>query len=262
MVAQTINLPNIRKIFIPDPGMLLCEVDLSGAEAQVVAWEAGDENLKDAFKAKINVHIKNARDVFHEKLKTWTDEEIHKESHPGGVYYIAKRCVHATHNGGAPQGLANQITGLSISQAREFQKTWFKLHPKIKQHQNYILECLIGRVEGVPRKTITNRFGYRIVFFDKLDSIFTEALTWVQQSTVGCCAFKGAIALDKIPWVQLLLQVHDSLVFQIPKEKENELHLIKATLHKIIIPYGDPLCIPWTLKMSDKSWGDAKDIDW
>ena len=59
MVAQTIALPNVRKIFIPDPGYLIGEVDLSGAEAQVVAWAAGDEDLKKAFRAGINVHIKN-----------------------------------------------------------------------------------------------------------------------------------------------------------------------------------------------------------
>ena len=46
MVAQSIPLPNIRKIFIPDPVYILIDSDLAGADAQVVAWEADDEDLK------------------------------------------------------------------------------------------------------------------------------------------------------------------------------------------------------------------------
>ena len=261
MVAQTIALPNVRKIFIPDPGYLIGEVDLSGAEAQVVAWAAGDEDLKKAFRAGINVHIKNARDVFPDRVKGWSDEAIKATSHPGGVYFIAKRCVHATHNGGKPQGLARDI-GITVQEATKFQKTWFGLHPRILAHQQYIQDCLHGRIENNPPRTIINQFGYRITFFDRIENVFTEALTWVQQSTVGICCFKGGLALRaNLPWVKLLLQVHDSLVFQIPKEKLNDIHEIYKVVHSIVIPYPDPLCIPWKLKLSAKSWGDAEDTD-
>ena len=263
MVAQTISLPNIRKLFIPDPGFYIAEVDLAGAEAQVVAWEAGDEDLKQAFRSGVNVHIKNARDVFANKVKGWSDEAIHATSYPGGIYYTAKRCIHATHNGGLPKGLASQITGLSISDATNFQKLWFGLHPKIKARQEYILDCLNGRIENNPARTIFNRFGYRIVFFDRIKNVFTEALTWVQQSTIGICCFKGGIEIRKqVPWAQVLLQVHDSLVFQFPIDKYDQLPKLKKAIHSVIVPYDDPLKIPWTLKVSKKSWGDAEDIKW
>ena len=29
MVSQTVKLPNIRKLFIPDPGMVIADADLS-----------------------------------------------------------------------------------------------------------------------------------------------------------------------------------------------------------------------------------------
>lgn len=262
MVAKTIPFPNVRKLFIPDPGYFIGEVDLSGAEAQVVAWDAGDEDLKDAFKAGINIHVKNARDVFPEKVKGWSDEAIKATDYPGGVYANCKRCVHATHNGGKPAGLAREI-GISVGEAASFQKSWFGLHPAIKDREEHILDCLHGRVEGNPPRTIINRFGYRITFFDRVESIFTEALTWIQQSTVGICCFKGAIALHRdTPWVQLLLQVHDSVVFQFPVSHRTRIHEIKATLHEIIVPYPDPLCIPWKLKLSLQSWGAAESVDW
>ena len=40
------RLPQIRKFFVPDPGKILFDVDLAGADAQIVAWEANDEPLR------------------------------------------------------------------------------------------------------------------------------------------------------------------------------------------------------------------------
>ncbi len=262
MVAKTIPFPNVRKLFIPDPGYYIGEVDLSGAEAQVVAWDAGDEDLKAAFRVGLNVHLKNARDVFPEKVKGWSDEAIKATDHPGGVYYICKRCVHATHNGGKPSGLAREI-GIMVAEAASFQKIWFGLHPAIKAREEHILDCLHGRVEGNPPRTLINKWGYRITFFDRVESVFTEALTWIQQSTVGICCFKGAIALHtSVPWLELLLQVHDSVVFQFPISHRASIHEIETAVHSVIIPYPDPLCIPWKLKLSLQSWGDAEEVEW
>ena len=262
MVAKTVPLPNVRKLFIPDPGYYIGEVDLSGAEAQIVAWDAGDEDLKAAFRAGFNVHIKNARDVFPEKVRGWSDEAIKATDHEGGVYADCKRCVHATHNGGKPAGLAREI-GITVSEAATFQQTWFGLHPAIKAREEHILDCLHGRVEGNPPRTLINKFGYRITFFDRVESVFTEAMTWIQQSTVGICCFKGEIALHyETPWVEKLLQVHDSIVFQFPIRYRTQMAEIKTALHSVVVPYDDPLCIPWKLSLSLKSWGDAEAVDW
>ena len=264
MVAQTIELPNIHKLFIPDPGHFIAEADLSSAEAQVVAWEAGDQDLMEAFKAGLNVHIKNARDVFPERVKGWSDEAIKATDKPGGVYYITKRCVHGTHNGGKPPGMAAQI-GITAGEVSRFQANWFELHPKIKARQQYILDCLRGAIEDNPARTIFNPWGYRTVYFDRIDQCFTKALTWVQQSTVGVCTFKGALAMRReTPWAKLLLQVHDSLVFQFPFSHKARIGEIGKALHSVIIPYTDrePLCIPWKLNVSRVNWGEAKGIGW
>ena len=39
-------MPNIRKLYVPDPGYEIFDIDFSGADAQVVAWEADDKPLK------------------------------------------------------------------------------------------------------------------------------------------------------------------------------------------------------------------------
>jgi len=262
MVAKTVPLPNVRRLFIPDPGYYIGEVDLSGAEAQIVAWDAGDEDLKDAFKAGLNVHIKNARDVFPEKVKGWSDEAIKATDYVGGVYADCKRCVHATHNGGKPAGLAREI-GITVGEAASFQKIWFGLHPAIKAREDYILDCLHGRVVGNPPRTLVNKFGYRMMFFDRVENVFTEAMTWIQQSTCGINCFLGEQALhDRTPWVEKLLQVHDAIVFQFPMTHRQRITEIHTALHSVIIPYPDPLLIPWKLSLSTESWGAAEAVTW
>ena len=262
MVAQTILLPNIRKLFIPDPGYAIAEADLAGAEARVVAWDANDASLKDAFKHGLNVHVKNARDVFPARVKGWSDEAIKATDHPGGVYYICKRCVHATHNGGKPAGLAWQI-GISVREATNFQNLWFEIHPAIPARFEYIEDCLRGNIEGVPKRTIYNKFGYRMVYFDRIEEIFTKALTWIQQSSIGIVCFRGATMMyEQTPWVKLLLQVHDSVVFQYPMAMHDQLWQVHDALHSVVIPYDDPLCVPWELKVSTKSWGDCESLPW
>ena len=52
----SIRLPNVRKLFITDPGYVMYEADLKGADAQVVAWEAEDDDLKAAFRAGVDIH--------------------------------------------------------------------------------------------------------------------------------------------------------------------------------------------------------------
>jgi len=78
-LGSEILLPNVRRFFLPDPGYILWDVDLAGADAQVVAWEANDEPLKEAFRKHAagtgpKVHCVNAQDIFGPKAGTGSDE--------------------------------------------------------------------------------------------------------------------------------------------------------------------------------------------
>ena len=260
MVAQTLSLPNVRKLFVPDPGYLIGECDLSGADAQVVAWEAEDEGLKAAFRAGLKVHLKNARDIFPEQTDGMTDQQIKDTDHPGGIYHDCKRSVHGTNYGVTPWSLAGKL-GWPTSAAKSFQANWFGLHPGIKVWQERVQAGLYGRIEGLPPRTVRNKFGYRIIFFDRAEGLLPEALAWGPQSTVGITCAKGALLAQHI--VQVLLQVHDSFIFQTPIEgAEERFYRLNKALHSVFVPYDDPLTIPWKLTVSDKSWGHAQERAW
>lgn len=247
MVAQTIALPNIRKFFVPDPGMIIADVDLSGADAQVVAWEAEDEDLKAAFRRGLKVHAENAKLMF----EGLAGSDGKKEPY----YSQCKQGVHATNYGASARTIAATL-GWTVHRADGFQQKWFGAHPGIKSWHERIEKQLYET------RSVSNRFGYRIVYFDRVAGLLPEALAWIPQSTVALNCILGALNLDEqLPWCEILLQVHDSLVLQFPVSRLPQITEIRELLH-ITTPYDDPLEIPWSLSLSRTSWGDCQSISW
>lgn len=306
MVASNIRLPNIRRMFAPDFGYTICDADLAGADAQVVAWEAGDEKLKDAFRKGLKIHIVNARDVWPDETCNMTDEEIKATGAAGGMYYEIKRAVHGTNYGATPPALVHEI-GWSYKQAEEFIQRWFWLHPEIKQlhdrYERYLNGTQCWNCDNMdidmsrPRckecdvslgRTIKNAFGFKRIYFDRVDSdMLKAALAWTPQSTVALTTDLGWVYMSEGPesyfltnhreltgidlsqhivnpasyekWnevVEFLLQVHDSVVFQVPIPYERALPEIVEDL-QVRIPYPDPLVIPMGFGSSRVSWGDC-----
>lgn len=249
-----VKLPNIRELFLPDPGYVILDCDLSGADAQVVAWEAQDEDLKNAFKSGLNIHNHNGKTI-------WGDAYTIDGKRPGAKYTMrdeCKRAVHATNYGTSARTLAITL-GWKVVEAERFIHSWLnELHPAIGDwHTNTSHKLNTTR-------TITNAFGYRIVYFDRLDAMLPTALAWTPQSTVALVCAKAMIRLDSIPWVEILLQVHDSLVFQIPSHRFTPANLAVIKDHLTVpVPYpNDPLLIPWDLSYSRESWGKCEKAKW
>lgn len=246
---EKLILPNVRKLIIPDPGYEIYEADLAGADAQVVAWEAEDADLKLAFRKGLDVHSKNAEDMWGSGFTSLSGHARHTKRQQNKV------AVHLTNYGGTARTLAIS-QGWLVSEAERFQRKWFGLHPGIKVNFH-------GRVERNlnTTKIVTNPFGFRRPYFGRPRECFTEALAWIPQSTVALNTYLGAFQLEeRIPEVVILLQVHDSLVFQLPVGTARTSKEICDAL-SVVTPYVDPLRIPWGLKKSAKSWGEAEAVE-
>lgn len=273
MVAKNIYLPNIRNQFIPDPGHIICDMDLAGADAQVVAWEANDERMKDAFRKGLKIHIRNAQDMYPDKYADMPVEQIKEEP----IYKAVKVLCHGTNYGAMPPTLAvDPNVKWPVSMVDEFQNRWFSIRPGIKKwHKrtdNFLQgtqcwRCETYTVNGEVRcpncnakigMTVSNKFGFRIIFKTFLDhNVRNAALAWGPQSTVAIVARKGLLRLRKYDWITTLMQVHDSLVFQFPKKFLSHMQEVEEDLNDIVVPYEDPLRIPWGVAMSDTRWGDC-----
>jgi DNA polymerase I-like protein with 3'-5' exonuclease and polymerase domains len=259
-MALDVTKPNIRKMFIPTLDHILIEIDIKQGDAQVVAWEAQAKKLMAIFEAQargelingypIDVHSQNA-------LIVSPDLPIDKKGRVGdAVRQIFKKSVHATNYKVTPYGLAHKV-GIPIQQAQVFQRRWFGANPEIPKWHEAI------EFELMTKRSVTNIFGYRRFFFDRIEDCLPEALAWKPQSTVALTVNAGIRNVKrKIPFVKRLLQVHDSALYEVHKsEFSKSLCEDLIDCHLITLPYPRPLTMGVDLKCSDISWGECEDMD-
>lgn len=255
-----IKLPNIRKLFIPDPGHTFFDMDLDRADLQVVVWEANDSDLKLALREELDMHCVNACVIF--DIQGIPFDEL-KESHPNFKEHRAKIGkaardkakvgVHATNYGVGDRKLATSLN-ISVHEASKFRTKWFAAHPGIHKWHKRTEQAVMqyGYLE--------NLFGARLYKLGRFD--LPEFLGWYPQSTVAAVINRALVNIDAAEQrgeiqTQLLIQVHDSLAGQFPTEaKAAEIARLRE-LSKIAIPYEEPLIIPVGFKTSEKSWGDC-----
>lgn len=252
------SYPNLRSMFIPDPGYTFFDGDLDRADLQIVVWEAEDEMLKAALRQGVDIHLMNAYVL---QNKTVPDLSELVEGHPKYPDWrqpmkmlreFAKVFVHGTDYGGQPRTMSAH-TGWTIKEVERAQAIWFGAHPGIKKWHDRV-KAQISR-----HRYIENKFGYRWYIFDRIDSIIPEAIAWVPQSTVSVVINKIWMRIfEEIPEAEVLLQVHDSLAGQVPTRAKEDLVRRIQEAGKVEIPYDDPLTIPFSVKTSEVSWGDCK----
>lgn len=251
------EFPNIRSMFIPDPGHTWFDMDLDRADLQVVVWEADDPMLKAALRLGADIHLMNAF-VLQGKEPPPLEELV--ETHPkcrihrGPMKLLrefAKVFCHGTNYGGQPRTMAAH-TGRTVAEIDRAQRIWFGAHPGIQKWHTRI------RDQVTKRRYIENRFGYRWYIFDRIESIIPEAIAWIPQSTVSIVINKIWMNLhEQLPAAQVLLQVHDSLCGQIRTDRVQSTIPRMKELSRIVVPYEDPLVIPTGIKLSERSWGDV-----
>jgi DNA polymerase-1 len=235
-------LPNVRSLFLPDPGYELFDMDLSSADLRVVVWEADEPEMKAMLAAGLDPYTEIAKEFYHDPSITKHDPRRQK----------FKSFAHGTNYLGTARGLATRL-GLSVAEAERTQSWYFNRFRRIKHWQDDLRKHLESR------HYVRNAFGYRRFFFDRIDgTVYNQAAAWIPQSTV---ALLINFIWDQIrreePAVDILLQVHDSLVGQYPIHQREYYIRRLSELSRISIPYADPLVIPTGFKTSTISWGDC-----
>jgi len=241
--GDDLSLPNLRRLFIPDPGHTFFDIDLSSADLRIVVWESDEGEMKQMLAEGLDPYTEVAKEFYH-------DPAINKKDPRRQTF---KSFCHGTHYFGTAKGLAERL-GLSVHEAEKTQKWYFQRFPKIKRWQDNLRDRIIRD------KMVTNVFGYRLPILDRLEgTLINQVAAWIPQSTVAVLtnhAYRNIF--DNLKEVQILLQVHDSLAGQFPT------HLTSWAMKRIVeeasitLPYEDPLVIPVGIVTSTKSWGDCE----
>lgn len=232
--TPTTKIPNIRSCIIPDPGMILVEFDLRQADAQVVAWESGEETMKSLFRRGIDIYTETESGV-------WDDPKLPQSRQ------TRKNCVHSVDYGAGKRTLAERYVG-SERAAEDFITAWFRARPGIRKWQRTVE----FNMQQSRTPVIHNIFGYRRVY--ACATPITQPLAWIGQSTISIVNKMMLLALDTMG-VWIYSPNHDSVLCQVPQRDAPSCfpELIKACA--IPIPYPDPLTIPVELKYSERDWG-------
>jgi uracil-DNA glycosylase family 4 len=242
--GDDLDLPNVRTLFIPDPGFSFFDIDLSSADPRIVAWTADCKELKAIFREGKSPYIEVAKEYYRDPTIT--------KQHP--KYRTFKELVNGTHYLGTPSGLAERI-GLTVADTDRAQKWYYGKFPEIKRWQEDFKDQL------VKRRYVENVFGNRAYCFDRIEgTVFNQFIAWLPQSTVACLINRAYVAIDSDPelkMIEVLLQVHDSLGGQFPTHLKDWAVKRIVAASQIALPYDDPLTIPVGVKTSDVSWGDC-----
>lgn len=243
-ITYNFSLPNIRSMFIPEPGAMIGDWDLDRADLQVVAWRAAEldpngptQELKQALREKVDLH------TVHAKMINATRD-------------MAKIFIHLTNYGGSA-ATASRHCGVTVHTADTMQKRYFAGRPGIKRWHEDVWRQLQTKGE------IISKFGYVCRWFDRIDGgTLPKALGWEPQHTVAIVINMGWMNLHRLePDIHVNLQVHDSLVMQAPICTGEALTNLNDRVRRrmsIEIPFDDPLVIPVSGNWSTKNWADTK----
>ncbi len=207
---------DIRKAFTAKKGHLLISADYNQIEMRILADLADVKELKKAFKNKEDIHSLTASQIFNIDIKKVNQDHRRKAKaiNFGIIYGISQ------------YGLAKQIN-VSNYEAEEFLNSYFAKFPEIKVYMdNTIKFC---RKSGY----VNNIFGRRSHFNGINDKNFNvrnfqerAAINAPIQGSASEVMRLAMIRLDKKLSEQknsnskMLLQIHDELIFEIPKKDE------------------------------------------
>jgi DNA polymerase I-like protein with 3'-5' exonuclease and polymerase domains len=217
---------DIRGILVTDPGFVIVNIDLSQAEARVVALLSGDEELLGAFD-KIDIHRRTAAlALITGKLNLSYDYDpvadiIGKDS---PERFIGKKVRHAgNYNMQWVEFMRNVISDcrkfhidFTISQfsAKQIMERFHTASPKIKEvfHRE-----VRDRVDT--ERALINPFGRLRRFFDRPgNNLYKESFAHLPQSTVKDRLTLSALEIKKRKYpIRLANEAHDSLTYLMPE---------------------------------------------
>lgn len=243
----------IRNAFIAEPGKVLVQIDLKQAESRYVAYEAPEPKLMEMLENGDDIHNYVAAKIFNKAsgLVTKQERQLGKKSGHSANYGVGPRTF-------AEACLVEMNIVLSEHEARKIIEGYYEVFPGIRKRQHNI------QAEVRRTRMLKTPFGRERIFYDRMgDSLFREAYAYAPQSVIPDITNTLMLYLrDTFEDMDLLLQVHDSLLLQVESGRESEIAEAARDLvawhPKISLP-GGSLVIPVDVEAGYR-WGKLKPI--
>ena len=204
----------IREAFVPEDGNVLISADYSQIELRIMAHLSEDKNLTHSFNNNIDVHSSTAAEVFGVSIDDVSpDQRRSAKAINFGLMY-----------GMSAFGLTRQL-GIPRGEAQEYLDTYFARYTGVRDYMDNIkaqakedkyVETIMGRrlylneinaANGL-RRQAAERAAINAPLQGSAADIIKKAMLDIDE-----------LLLNELQDVQMIMQVHDELVFECPKNK-------------------------------------------
>ena len=244
---------DIRKAFIAKKDHVLISADYNQIEMRILADLADVKGLKKAFKNNEDIHSLTASQIFNVDIKKVNQDQRRKAKaiNFGIIYGISQ------------YGLAKQIN-VTNHEAEEFLNAYFLKFPEIKIYMDRTIKFC--RKSGF----VNNIFGIRSHFININDKNYNirnfqerAAINAPIQGSAAEIMRLAMIRLDKKLSDQknqntkMLLQIHDELIFETPKEEAKRISkIIIDEMSSVVKSEQHSFSIPLTVDLNTgENWG-------
>jgi DNA polymerase-1 len=245
---RTVEGRRIREAFVAPAGRKLVAMDYSQIELRILAHLSGDPNLVSAFVEGVDVHRRTAAEVFDVAETAVTDEQrrIAKAVNFGVVY------------GQTAFGLAQQL-GIPRGKAGSYIRAYFERVPGVDKYMRELIEIasrkgyaetILGRRRRIPElraRGAAHGYGERIARNTPIQGSAADILK------VAMIAVERA--LEHASWAQMVLTVHDELIFECDADRVGELCALVRPLMEGAVELSVPLRVD---AGSGRTWAECK----
>ncbi|GIP38223.1 DNA polymerase I [Paenibacillus sp. J31TS4] len=241
----------IRKVFVPsEPGWSILAADYSQIELRVLAHISQDERLMEAFHEDMDIHTKTAMDVF----------GVSEAEVDANMRRSAKAVNFGIVYGISDYGLSQNLD-ITRKEAALFIEQYFSIFRGVRKYMDDIV--LKARQDGYVT-TLLNRRRY----LPDINASNFNLRSFAERTAMNTPIQGTAADIIKLAMVKIaerlkrdklrsrmLLQVHDELVFEVPKE---ELELMQKLVPELMAS-ALPLDVPLRADVSyGANWYEAK----
>ncbi len=237
---------SVREAFIAKEGYKLVSIDYSQIELRLLAHFSQDAALLEAFQHGVDIHLATSTILF--------GEEQAKEKRN-----FAKSVNFGLLYGMGPKKLSDEL-GISSSEAKEIISNYFASFPTVKSFLEGIQERV--KIDGYVETILKRR---RIFDYESANGMQKAAFMRESVNTVfqGSAADLIKLSMNQIDSMireeeldtHMLLQIHDELIFEVKKEKVEEISRRFVHIMENVLELDVPL--ECSVSVGD-SWGELK----
>jgi len=244
---------DIRKAFVAKKDHVLISADYNQIEMRILADLADVKELKKAFKNNEDIHSLTASQIFNiDKKKVSEDQRRKAKAINFGIIY-----------GISQYGLAKQIN-VSNYEAEEFLNSYFGKFPEIKVYMDPTIKFC--RKSGF----VNNIFGRRSHFININDKNY-NVRNFQERAAINAPIQGSASEIMRLAMIRLnkrfndqinqktkmLLQIHDELIFETPKEEVKRISkIIIEEMSSVADSDQHSFSIPLTVDLNTgDNWG-------